>query len=148
MWHLIRVYTVCHSSSIFYTHQQVVRGTCSKCKTSMVRNRYDQILRINMACRDAMSIVIVMTNLYRFVRCSGYIQFKYARQIIFSWWGSAISATHLLINYQRNTTCFPYFCFVQSCFIRQNYRCYKYLDLILMFVWTFQHSIQTPSEQD
>ena len=36
MWHLIRVYTVCHSSSNFLTQNWVVNCTCSNFKMSMV----------------------------------------------------------------------------------------------------------------
>ena len=47
MWHLISVYTVCHSSSIFQTQHWVVNRTCSNFRTSMVRNWGVWKLRVN-----------------------------------------------------------------------------------------------------
>ena len=38
MQHLIRVYTVCHSSGNFLTQHQEVNWTCSNFRTSMVRS--------------------------------------------------------------------------------------------------------------
>ena len=50
MRHLIRVYTVCHSSSSFYTHQQVVKWTRTNFRTSMINmvRSYVPIIKFNM----------------------------------------------------------------------------------------------------
>ena len=44
---LIRVYTVCNSSSNIYTEHRVVNCTCSNFRTSMVRSWGVRILRVN-----------------------------------------------------------------------------------------------------
>ena len=46
-WCLIRVYTVSHTASSCYTHEQIIKWTCSNLRTSIVRCLGVQILKVN-----------------------------------------------------------------------------------------------------
>ena len=63
-WHLMRVFTVCHSSSNFWTQHRVVNCICSNFRTSMVISRGVWILRVHTLF--AVCIVIFESSFCRY----------------------------------------------------------------------------------